>query len=78
MYQDGEYLYPQSDHLLIADLMIPPFGRVQSHGKIQYIPGMQVLVLMVSWLWNIYLFILEPGVDWFVVIGLIGEFLHKS
>ena len=47
----------QSDHLSIADWMIPPSGREHSHGKTQYIPGKQVLVLMVSWLWKIYLFI---------------------
>ena len=34
----------QSDHLSIADQMIPPLGREHSHGKTQYIPGKQVLV----------------------------------
>ena len=43
----------QSEHLAIADRMIPPSGREHSHGKTQYIPGMQVLVR--SWLWKIYL-----------------------
>ena len=46
----------QSDHLSIADRMIPPLGREHSHGKTQYIPGKQVLVR--SWLWKIYLFLL--------------------
>ena len=44
-----------SDHLAIADQMIPPSGREHSHGKTQYIPGKQVLVR--SRLWKIYLFI---------------------
>jgi hypothetical protein len=43
----------QSDHLSIADWMIPPLGRKHSHGKTQCIPGNQVLVN--SWLWKIYL-----------------------
>jgi hypothetical protein len=34
----------QSDHLSIADRMIPPLGREHFHGKTQYIPGKQVLV----------------------------------
>ena len=42
----------QSDHLSIADRMIPPSGQVHSHGKTQYIPGKQVLVR--SCLWKIY------------------------
>ena len=29
----------QSDHLSIADRMVPPSGRGHSHGKTQYIPG---------------------------------------
>ena len=33
-----------SDHLLIADRMIPPLEQEHSHGKNQYIPGKQVLV----------------------------------
>ena len=41
----------QSDHLLIADWMIPPLGQEHSYGKTQYIPGKQVLVR--SWLWKI-------------------------
>ena len=43
----------QSDHLLIADRMIPPSGQEHSHGKTQHIPGKQVLAR--SWLWKIYL-----------------------
>ena len=43
----------QLDHLLIADRMIPPLGREHSHGKIQYIPGKQVLVR--SWLENLFI-----------------------
>ena len=42
----------QSDHLLIADWMIPPLRREHSHGKTHYIPWKQVLVR--SWLWKIY------------------------
>ena len=42
----------QSDGLLIADLMILPFGREHSHGKTEYIPRKQVLVR--SWMWKIY------------------------
>ena len=34
----------ESDHLSIADRMIPPLGREHSHGKTQHIPGKQVLV----------------------------------
>ena len=34
----------QSDHLPIADQMIPPSGQEHSHGKTEYNPGKQVLV----------------------------------
>ena len=34
----------QLDHPLIADQMMLPSGQEHSHGKIQYIPGKQVLV----------------------------------
>ena len=50
----------QSDQLLIADQMIPPSGREHSHGKTQYIPGEQVLVLKVSRLWKIYFHLCFP------------------
>ena len=40
----------QSDHLLIADWMIPPLGWEYSRGKTQYIPVKKVLVR--SWLWK--------------------------
>ena len=42
----------QSDHLSIADRMIPPLRQEHSHGKTQCIPGKQVLVR--SWPWKIY------------------------
>ena len=48
----------QSDHLSIADQMIPPLGREHSHGKTQYISGKQVLVR--SRLWKIYYLVVLP------------------
>ena len=55
----------RSDHVLIADRMIPPSGREHCHGKTQYIPGKQVLernrdleqsrsIWGKSWQWKLY------------------------
>ena len=46
----------QSDHLSIADLMIPTFEREHSHDEPQYFPGKQVLVR--SWRWKFYIYFL--------------------
>ena len=54
----------QSDHLWIADRMIPTSGRKHSHGKTQSIPWKQVLVR--SWLWK---FILRPSLVCTVKVG---------
>jgi hypothetical protein len=47
VYQDGDYLYPGKYSQTICQsrvMMIPPSGREHEHGKIQYIPGKQILV----------------------------------
>ena len=58
----------QSDHLSIADRMIPPLGWEHSHCKTQYIPGKQVLVR--SWLENYYYYI--------TVTALFANFEHHE